>query len=234
MKNRAKFERIFILADPVKVEQFGKMKSQGVELVVGSFLDASSYECFEVVVFLVGNVPSSTPRSPGVRVTSTVRRQSDLCGRRQETLFPRQGGFTEVVASSQLSGMDPKSHACRPYGMPDAPVTLTAIPKIMKFIVESVLLPLPAGQPCRELRISGDTLTWTALMDLLGEVQGLKYEMTYLDPQEATGKEEAARVARNVEGKLFWFLKAMFPNGVAFVPGLYDNSRFSFVPETAR
>ncbi|KAJ7430182.1 hypothetical protein FB451DRAFT_1423200 [Mycena latifolia] len=225
------------------------MKSQGVELVVGSFLDASSLRSGRISR---GKRTIIDAALTGVRVTSTVRRQSDLCAVGKKRYFrdkvatrsPRDprfaytllptGGFTEVVASSQLSGMDPKSHACRPYGMPDAPVTLTAIPKIMKFIVESVLLPLPAGQPCRELRISGDTLTWTALMDLLGEVQGLKYEMTYLDPQEATGKEEAARVARNVEGKLFWFLKAMFPNGVAFVPGLYDNSRFSFVPETAR
>lgn len=101
----------------------------------------------------------------------------------------------------------------------------------MRYVVESVLLPLEEGQSSRELRVGAGTLTWSALMGLLEEVQGVKYETTYLDPREAAEKEEAARVAGDVEAELLWAVKALFATGAAHVPGKLDNERFSFTPE---
>jgi hypothetical protein len=102
----------------------------------------------------------------------------------------------------------------------------------MRYIVESVLLPLEAGQTCRELRVAGETITCGALLDILGNVQGVKYATTYLDPAEAEVKEEAARVAGDVDAELLWAGKALL--SVGFVPGPYDNARFSFTAETVQ
>jgi nucleoside-diphosphate-sugar epimerase len=44
LKNKTRFKRLAVLADPAKVSRFEEVQSQGVELVVGSFLEASSYK----------------------------------------------------------------------------------------------------------------------------------------------------------------------------------------------
>ncbi|KAJ7140764.1 hypothetical protein C8R44DRAFT_827641 [Mycena epipterygia] len=264
LKNKSKFTRIAVLADPAKISRFVEMQSEGVEVVVGSYLDAQSYKGFDVVISLAGQPTLKlqpgmidAALAGGVRHFYPSELGADLSyapvGKKRyfrdkvstlEHLRLRArevpgfsytllmtGAFTEVAI---YSAVDHEKHTARPYGMPDAKVTVTSIPDIMKFIVESVLLPLEAGQSQRELRVVGDALTWAELMQLLGEAQGVVYETTYLDPQEAAEKEEAARLAGDVEGELYWSGKAMFSNGVAFVPGPYDNARFSFTPETAR
>ncbi|KAJ7705013.1 hypothetical protein B0H17DRAFT_1039030 [Mycena rosella] len=55
LKQKAKFQRIAVLADPAKVSRFADAQAKGVEIVVGSFLDAKSYAGFDVVVSLAGN-----------------------------------------------------------------------------------------------------------------------------------------------------------------------------------
>jgi hypothetical protein len=104
----------------------------------------------------------------------------------------------------------------------------------VKYIVESVLLPLEPGQACRELRVAGDNLTWAALLQMLGEVEGTPYETTYLDVRDAAEKEEAARVAGDPEAEVLWAGKALMASGAAFFAGPYDNPLFSFTPETAK
>jgi hypothetical protein len=104
----------------------------------------------------------------------------------------------------------------------------------VRYVVESVLLPLEQGKSCRELRVAGETLTWATLIETLGEVQGVKYNVTYLDPREAAEKEEAARVAGNTEAEMLWAGKMLFSTGVAHLAGPLDNARFSFTPENAK
>ncbi|KAJ7476122.1 hypothetical protein FB451DRAFT_267629 [Mycena latifolia] len=266
LKNKTSFGRIAVLADPAKVSRFADMKSQGVEVVVGSFLDAASYKGFEVVISLAGNAamklqpamvdaaiaggarhfyPSELGADLAYGTIGKKRYFRDKIATREHlrqrarevpgfayTLL-MTGAFTEFAASG-FNGVDVEKHTARPYGMPEAQVTVTAMPDIMKYLVESVLLPLEPGQSCRELRVAGDTLTWAALMDLLGEVQGVRYETTYLDPREAAEKEEEARVAGDPESELLWSSKALMANGTAFIPGPFDNTRFSFTPETAK
>ena len=49
--NKSKFERIAVLADPAKVSRFANVQAQGVDLVVGSFLDANSYKGISSALF---------------------------------------------------------------------------------------------------------------------------------------------------------------------------------------
>jgi hypothetical protein len=71
-------------------------------------------------------------------------------------------------------------------------------------------------------------------MKILEEVQGVRYDVTYLHPRDAAEKEEAARVAGDHEAEIVWSSKTLFATGTAYVPGPFDNARFSFAPESAR
>jgi uncharacterized protein YbjT (DUF2867 family) len=44
LKNESSFASIAVLSDPTKVSRFTEVQSQGVKLVIGSFLEASSYK----------------------------------------------------------------------------------------------------------------------------------------------------------------------------------------------
>jgi hypothetical protein len=106
---------------------------------------------------------------------------------------------------------------------------------VAKFIVGSVLIPFDdPSKSVRELRVSGDCLTWKELMELLEEVQGVKYDIKYLDPALAVEKQEAAHAAGDSEGELQWSACATMANGYALLPEPSDNHRFSFKPETAK
>ncbi|KAJ7147863.1 hypothetical protein C8R43DRAFT_524588 [Mycena crocata] len=266
LKNKISFARVAVLADPAKVSRFDDVKKDGVEVIVGSFLESSSYKGFDTVISLVGNLafklqpgmidaaiaggarhfyPSELGSDIGVGARHKVRYFRDKIIMREHLVQRARevpgfkytllmtGAFTEFTASS-FNGVDVEKHTAEPYGRADAQVSVTSMPDIMKYIVESVLLPFELGQTSRQLRVAGETLTWGTLMDTLGSVQGVKYTTTYLDPADAATKEEEARVAGDVEGELFWSGKLMMATGVAIVGGPLDNARFSFTPETAR
>jgi uncharacterized protein YbjT (DUF2867 family) len=44
LKNKSSFASIAVLSDPTKVSRFTEVQSQGVKLVIGSFLETSSYK----------------------------------------------------------------------------------------------------------------------------------------------------------------------------------------------
>ncbi|KAJ7246458.1 hypothetical protein C8J57DRAFT_1190448 [Mycena rebaudengoi] len=266
LKNKTRFARISVLSDPAKVDRFADAQKAGIDLVVGSFLEANSYKGFDTVISLAGNTamklqpgmvdaaiaggarhfyPSELGGDIAYGAIGKMRYFRDKVATREHlrqrarevpgftyTLL-MTGSFTEFTAS-EFNGVDVEKHTASPYGKPDAQVTVTAMPDIMRYVVESALLPLEAGQTCRELRVAGETLTWGTLMNILGEVQGVKYVTTYLDPAEAAVKEEAARVAGDVDAELLWAGKTLMATGVGLVPGPYDNARFSFTPESVR
>jgi hypothetical protein len=105
---------------------------------------------------------------------------------------------------------------------------------IVRYTVESILLPFPAGQASREIRIRGDHLTWAQLVALLEEIQGVKYQVTYIDPQEAAKKQEEARLRGDEEGEILWAGKTIGPSGKVAVPLPLDNDKFQFKPETLK
>jgi hypothetical protein len=106
---------------------------------------------------------------------------------------------------------------------------------VAKFIVGAVLLPFDnPSEPMRELRVLGDCLTWKALMVLLEEEQGAKYNIKYLDPALAAEKQEVVYAAGDSEGKLLWSACATMANRYALLPEPSDNHRFAFKSETAK
>ncbi|KAF7328206.1 NAD(P)-binding protein [Mycena venus] len=264
LKNKTGFGRIAVLADPTKVSRVTDVQTQGVEVVVGSFLEANSYKGFDTVISLTGN--TAMKLQPGMidaAIAGGVRHfyPSELgtdsyvaIGKRRyfrdkiatrEHLRDRArevpgfaytllmtGAFTEFVPSP-FNNVDIENHTAGSYGVPDALISVTALPDIVRYVVESVLLPLEQGKSCRELRVAGETLTWATLIETLGEVQGVKYNVTYLDPQEAAEKE-AARIAGDTEAEMLWAGRMLFSTGVAHLAGPLDNARFSFTPENAK
>jgi len=44
LHQREKFDRLAILADPSKASKFDQLKNQGVEIVIGSFTDPTSFK----------------------------------------------------------------------------------------------------------------------------------------------------------------------------------------------
>ncbi|KAJ7807366.1 hypothetical protein B0H14DRAFT_2873448 [Mycena olivaceomarginata] len=194
------FASIAVLSDPTKVSRFAEVQSQGVKLVTGSFLEASSYKGFDTVISLVGN--ATLKLQPGIidAAIAGVATREHLRDRAREipgfayTLL-MTGGFTEFTAHA-FNAWTWKSIRPRRMGRPTPSLRSPRCPSaIMRYIVQSVLLPLEPGQSARELRVAGETLTWGALMKILEEVQGVRYDVTYLDPRDAAEKEEAARVA---------------------------------------
>ncbi|KAF8149704.1 hypothetical protein K438DRAFT_1988728 [Mycena galopus ATCC 62051] len=253
LKNKSKFARIGVLADPARGgTRFAEVKAQGVEeegfdTVISLAGNAvMKLQPGMIDAAIAGGARHFYPSELGTDIArgdigknryfrDKVSTREHLRQRACEvpgfayTLL-MTGAFAEF-APSWLNNVDTEKHTASPYGKPDALITVTALPDIVRYVVESVLLPLGKGQTARELRVAAETLTWKALIELLEEVQGAKYETTYLDPWEAAEKEEAARVAGDVEAELSWALKKLFATGVAHVPGKLDNERFSFTPE---
>ncbi|KAF7369781.1 NAD(P)-binding protein [Mycena venus] len=178
------------------------------------------------------------PSSPSYFRDKVVTRDH-LRARAKDTLGFRytlilSGAVTEYTVS-EFNGVDLEKHVARTYGYPEARLHVTALQDVAKFIVGSVLLPFDnPTQPMRELRVSGDCLTWKALMQLLEEMQGVKYDIKYLDPALAAEKQEAARAAGDSEGELQWSACATMANGYALLPEPSDNHRFKFRAETAK
>ncbi|KAM3072514.1 hypothetical protein ACMFMG_009312 [Clarireedia jacksonii] len=55
LAQKSKFARVAILADPSKVDKFAEVSQQGMEIVVGSFLEPSSFNGFTTVICMVGD-----------------------------------------------------------------------------------------------------------------------------------------------------------------------------------
>jgi uncharacterized protein YbjT (DUF2867 family) len=55
LSKKDKFAKIGILADPNRASKFDHLKSRGVEVVTGSYLEAKNYTGYDTVLCLVGN-----------------------------------------------------------------------------------------------------------------------------------------------------------------------------------
>ncbi|KAJ7153815.1 hypothetical protein C8R46DRAFT_912434 [Mycena filopes] len=143
------------------------------------------------------------------------------------------GAFSEWCCS-EFSGVDVEKHTVRSYGYPEAETSVTALDDIVRYTVESVLLPIPSGQSCREIRVRGDHLTFQQVIGLLEEVQGVKYDVQYFDPKEAAQKQEEARKRGDEGDEISWASKVIMPAGMVQVPLPLDNDKFGFKAETLR
>lgn len=107
---------------------------------------------------------------------------------------------------------------------------------IAKYLVLSTLLPCRADEsPVRTLRVSGETLRFSAVVEALEQVQGVKYEVKYLDPAEAKKNELEAKGKGDEWGEVMWSIKPLAASGFGtLVGGGVDNGRFGFKAESAK
>ncbi|KAJ7111846.1 hypothetical protein C8R44DRAFT_632522 [Mycena epipterygia] len=265
-RQKSRFGRIAILSDPAKAHRFTEVQKNGIEVILGSFLDFKCYQGFDVVLSLAGNATMrlqpamiEAAVAGGVRhfypsefgtdvsqdgvwqfryfrdkvvtrdhLAATAKAHPDF----RYTLM-LVGSFSEW-AYSEFSGVDVKNHTIEAYGYLDAEMSVTALDDIVRYTVESILLPFPEGQSRREIRVRGDHVTWKQLIALLEEVHGVKYKVTFIDPQEAAKKQEAARQRGDEVEEIMWAGRTIGPGGRVTVPGPLDNDKFSFRPETLK
>ncbi|KAI5456649.1 hypothetical protein BGZ63DRAFT_517418 [Mariannaea sp. PMI_226] len=266
IKQRAQFSKVGILADPKKAAKFSDAAGQGIEIVLGSFLDPQSYKGYDVVISLAGNaimrlqpamiesaiaggVTHFYPSEFGSDVAQDSLRDFRYFRDKRVTrdhlaakakhhpdfkyTLMLTGIFTEWAADP-FYGVDLQAHTVNTYGHPDAEMSVTSIPDIARYTVESVLLPLEPGSQRRDIRVTGDRTTWGQLIKDLGQAQGVEYQSSYLDPADAAVKQEEARKRGDEEAELMWSVKPLAASGNGIVPGKLDNDRFSFRPESAR
>ncbi|KAJ7759460.1 hypothetical protein DFH07DRAFT_919061 [Mycena maculata] len=143
------------------------------------------------------------------------------------------GQFSEW-SCGEFSGVDLERHTVEAYGYPDAEISVTALKDVVRYTVDSILLPFPADQSCREIRVRGDHMTWTQVIAVLEEIQGVKYKMTFIDLQEAAKKQEKARKCGDEVEEIMWAGRTLGPFGKVTVPGPLDNDKFEFTPETLK
>ncbi|KAJ6527151.1 hypothetical protein B0H19DRAFT_1275456 [Mycena capillaripes] len=254
LKNKTSFGRITVLADPTKVSRFADVQSHLLQRCFDTVISLAGNVALKlqpgmIDAAIAGGVRHFYPSELGTDLSygaigkrryfrDKIATREHLRDRAREvpgfayTLL-MTGAFMEF-GPSPFNNVDVEKHTASPYGVPDALISVTAMPDIMRYLVESILIPLEHGQLCRELRVAGETLTWAALMEALGEVQGVKYNVTYIDPREAAEKEEAARVAGDTEAEMLWAGKTVFATGAAHFAGPLDNAQFSFTPENAK
>ena len=98
---------------------------------------------------------------------------------------------------------------------------------IVKYLVESILIPFQDNAAERTIRV-GEKLSFQRLIRTLGEAQGKKYDVKYLDPAEV--KEEG-----DDKGEMIQSVKPLAASGFGVVVGGgVDNDKFSFRPETVK
>jgi hypothetical protein len=105
---------------------------------------------------------------------------------------------------------------------------------ICRYTVLSILLPFPPNTQKRTLRVRGERTTFQGLINVLGEVEGVKYKTTYLPVDGARVEEEKARRAEDEAGQMAWSLRTLGASGYAIVGEPLENDKFGFKPESVR
>lgn len=95
----------------------------------------------------------------------------------------------------------------------------------------SIFVPHPPNQQGRELRVISNTISFQQLIDTLGEVQGVKYQCSYRNLEEAEAEVVKARKRGDEEMEVVWSSKLLPSSGWGVVAPPLDNDKFPFVPE---
>lgn len=261
IRQKLSFFRIAILAsDASKKAKFAEAEAAGIEVIVGSYLDVSSYKGFDTVISLVGNTllklqPAMIDQAIAAGVTQFYPSEygSDLA---QKQFFAHRYFRSKLDTRAHLARrarenpnfkytlfmngffteyaayfVDAEKKAVTAYGSPDAPTSLTSVKDITRMVVQSFLLPYTTGQK-REIHVSGSRQTFKELMDTLARVQGVSYSYEFRDPAEMLEKQIEAWQQDDEDKEYQWALMTLAATGRAQVGEKLDNELFGFVPET--
>jgi hypothetical protein len=104
---------------------------------------------------------------------------------------------------------------------------------VVRFLVASILIPFTSSNPERTIRVAGGRQTWQQLIDILGEIQGVKYSAQQIPFESAIEKEKEAFVAGDVNTQLAWSARPLAASGYCDYEPV-DNKMFDFVPESPK
>jgi hypothetical protein len=115
-------------------------------------------------------------------------------------------------------------------------IAANTLNSISKYIVRSIIIPFDVGGgPIRVIRVAGETTTFQSVIDTLGEVEGVKYDVKYVDPAVAKQMEDDARRKGDFGEAYGWSVRPLAASGNAIViGGGVDNEKFDFKPEGVR
>ncbi|KAK7002365.1 NAD(P)-binding protein [Favolaschia claudopus] len=184
------FNRVAVLADPAKTARFAEIQAQGIEVVVGSFLESSSYKGFDTVIALAGD--STLKLQPGMIDASIAGGVQHFYPSELTTDLARGDIGKKRYYRDKIATREHLYQRARE--VPGFKYTILTTVS-WRYLVKSILLPFDdPTHSSRILRVIGETLTFAQVLSTLEAVQGVKYDIKYLDPKEAAENEEAARV----------------------------------------
>lgn len=143
------------------------------------------------------------------------------------------GIFTEWSLDT-FYGFDHENLTARLYGRPGKRVGVTSIPDIARYTIDSLRVSF-AGHG-RTVRVQGWTGKIEDLITELEQARGAKYQITWVDVDEAKRLEEQARVNEEDWPEMMYSIKTLLASGhgVADGVGNLDAELITFKPETPR
>lgn len=67
--------------------------------------------------------------------------------------------------------------------------------------------------------MQGTKTTFQGLVDALGAARGVQYQTQYLDPTEASVKQDQARLAGDEEAEMMWSIRPLIASGFGVADG---------------
>jgi hypothetical protein len=135
------------------------------------------------------------------------------------------GRLTEWAPLSHF-GIDNANARAKIYGTENGRQSLISAADSAKFLVESLRYEESNAPSRRTLRLSGSTVTYKEIFEILERVTGRKYEVTYLDVESAIEEERRAKEAGNVDAELSASHKLIQGREGTLVPQPWDTNKF--------
>jgi hypothetical protein len=86
-------------------------------------------------------------------------------------------------------------------------------------------------EPERQLKCVGGSYTWQQIINIIQEVQKVKYDMVFRPLEEAKGLQKEAAARGDVNAELGWSLRVILGEPTAdAVPQPWNNELFAFKP----
>ena len=143
------------------------------------------------------------------------------------------GIFTEWALDA-FYGFDHEGYTAQLFGKQGKRIGVTSIPDIAQYTVQSVFQSFTGSE--RIVRVQGWTGTLDELIAILEDVRGRKYEVTYLDPQNAIDRQEEARLRGDDDSEMMYSIRALLASGFGVADGVgeLNNKQFDVEPEHPR
>jgi len=137
------------------------------------------------------------------------------------------GRLTEWAAIRHF-GFDNKNASARIYGTSSGRQSLINVEDTAQYLVATLQDAFASGENAhrRTYRISGSTVTYGEIFDILQRVTGRKYEVTYLHVEDALVEEAEAKARGDIDAELAASHKLIQGREGTLLPQPWNNDRF--------